>query len=375
MKWYELEFRDFIKLQRGFDLPKSKMKDGEIPVLGSNSIIGFHNEPKVNPPGVITGRSGTLGVVQYIDKPYWPHNTALWVKDFKENDPRFVFYKLKTLNLDSFSSGASVPTLNRNNLDNLVVSIPGIEQQRRIASILSAYDDLIENNQRRIKFLEESARQLYKEWFVRLRFPGYEHTRIIDGVPEGWERKTAYDIMNIQSGGTPSTKVQDYWDGEIPFYTPKDYTNYPYVINTERYITEVGLSNCNSKLYPKSTIFISARGTVGKIIMAQKPMAMSQTSYALTGKNGVSQLFLYCALQSSLQEYKQRAIGAVFDAIVVDTFKLIPFLLPNKRLVEHFEDLITPIFKQIENLLLTNLKLRQARDILLPKLMSGEVEV
>jgi type I restriction enzyme, S subunit len=375
MKWYELEFRDFIKLQRGFDLPKSKMKDGEIPVLGSNSIIGFHNEPKVNPPGVITGRSGTLGVVQYIDKPYWPHNTALWVKDFKENDPRFVFYKLKTLNLDSFSSGASVPTLNRNNLDNLVVSIPGIEQQRRIASILSAYDDLIENNQRRIKFLEESARQLYKEWFVRLRFPGYEHTRIIDGVPEGWERKTAYDIMNIQSGGTPSTKVQDYWDGEIPFYTPKDYTNYPYVINTERYITEVGLSNCNSKLYPKSTIFISARGTVGKIIMAQKPMAMSQTSYALTGKNGVSQLFLYCALQSSLQEYKQRAIGAVFDAIVVDTFKLILFILPNKRLVEHFEDLITPIFKQIENLLLTNLKLRQARDILLPKLMSGEVEV
>ena len=197
MNWYECEFRDFITLQRGFDLPKLKMKEGEIPVLGSNCIIGYHNEPRVHPPGVITGRSGTLGVVQYVDEPYWPHNTALWVKDFKGNDPRFVYYKLKTLNLEMFSSGASIPTLNRNNLDNLIVSIPEVEQQKRIASILSAYDDLIENNLRRIKLLEESARLLYKEWFVYLRFPGYEHTRIIDGVPEGWERKRVPEIIEI----------------------------------------------------------------------------------------------------------------------------------------------------------------------------------
>src|SRR5438552_4731366 len=109
MTWRRVQFKDFVTLQRGFDLPEAEMQEGDVPVLGSNCIIGFHNEAKVQPPGVVTGRSGTLGKVQFVDQAYWPHNTALWVKDFKRNDPKFVYYKLQTLNLDRFSSGASVP--------------------------------------------------------------------------------------------------------------------------------------------------------------------------------------------------------------------------------------------------------------------------
>ena len=127
----QILFKDFIKLQRGHDLPKKDMIEGDYPVVGSTSIIGFHNEYKYDPPGVITGRSGSLGFVQYIKTKYWPHNTALWVKDFKGNLPQYVYYFLKTLDLAKFNSGVGVPTLNRNDLDTLEIKIHENDDQKR----------------------------------------------------------------------------------------------------------------------------------------------------------------------------------------------------------------------------------------------------
>lgn len=271
--------------------------------------------------------------------------------------------------------GATVQHIKVPDAENLVIPCPPIETQQRIGSILSAYDDLIENNRRRMALLEEAARQLYREWFVRLSFPGHEHTPITKGVPEGWKKTTALSAMDVLSGGTPKTTVSDYWDGDIPFYTPKDASDYCYVLETERHITELGLKNCNSRLYPIDTIFISARGTVGKLNLAYRPMAMSQSCYALVGKEHISQFFLYCALKESIEYLKQHAVGAVFDAIVVDTFKLIPFMVPESKIVRLFEETVTPMFRQVGNLLEQNQKLKAARDVLLPRLMSGEISV
>ena len=162
-----IQFRDFIILQRGFDLPKHSRDEGEYPVIAAAGIHGCHSEFKVNPPGVVTGRSGSLGEVVFVKCPYWPLNTTLWVKDFKENQPRYVYYFLKTLDLKRFNSGAGVPTLNRNHLDTLIVKIHDKQIQQKIAAILSAYDDLIENNLRRIKILGEMAQSFYREWFVK----------------------------------------------------------------------------------------------------------------------------------------------------------------------------------------------------------------
>jgi type I restriction enzyme S subunit len=255
------------------------------------------------------------------------------------------------------------------------VQCPETNVQQRIADILSIYDDLIENNQRRMALLEDAARQLYREWFVRLRFPGHEHTCIIKGVPEGWETTTAHEAMDVLSGGTPKTIVSDYWEGDIPFYTPKDAIDTCYVLETERFITELGLKNCNSRLYAPNTVFISARGTVGKLNLASRSMAMSQSCYALIGKGHLSQFFLFCALKEAIEHFKQHAVGAVFDAIVVDTFKLIPFLVPDERKVRLFEETVTPMFRQMVNIMEQNKKLRAARDLLLPRLMNGEINV
>jgi type I restriction enzyme S subunit len=294
-------------------------------------------------------------------------------------DHRFLFYsflhKGKTGTFSSLFTGSTIKHLPREKLAKVEIEFPQLEVQCRIADVLSAYDDMIENNRRRMALLEESARLLYREWFVRLQFPGHEHTRIVDGIPEKWRKVMAYDAMHVMSGGTPKTMTPGFWDGEIPFYTPKDSVAECYVLDTEKHLTEMGLSNCNSKLYPKDTIFITARGTVGNLNLAQCPMAMNQSCYALAGRDGIPQRFLFCALREVIQHFQQHAVGAVFDAIIVDTFKLIPFVVPEKKVIALFDETVEPAFQQTENLLQQNQKLKAARDLLLPHLMSAEIAI
>jgi type I restriction enzyme S subunit len=329
--------------------------------------------------------AGTIGQVGIIPTEtrfdrYIISNKQLRVRcDRAKVCPHFLFLWFTTAHMRQHlfnqNRGCSIPLINLGVLRALPVPLPPVEVQENIASILSAYDDLIENNRRRMKLLEEAARQLYREWFVRLRFPGHERGKIKDGLPEGWEKTTAFDAVEILSGGTPKTTNPDFWDGEIPFYTPKDAVPGVWVTGCERTITEAGLNNCNSRLYPKGTVFISARGTVGKLNMAQQPMAMSQSCYALVGKNGISQPFVFFAMLEGVEALRQQAVGAVFDAIIVDTFKRIPFVVPDARMRVLFDEMADPILAQVENLTLQSQKLRAARDLLLPKLMSGELAV
>jgi len=294
-------------------------------------------------------------------------------------DHRFLFYSLlhkgKIGSFAPLFTGSTIKHLPRQQLAKVEIELPQLGVQRRIAEVLSAYDNLIENNRRRMALLEQAARLVYEEWFVRLRFPGHERTRLVNGIPNRWQKVTALESMEVMSGGTPKTTTPDFWDGEIPFYTPKDSVRECYVLDTEKHLTEAGLKACNSKLYPADTIFITARGTVGNINLAQRPMAMNQSCYALAGRDGLPQKFLFCALREAIRHFQQHAAGAVFDAIIVNTFKLIPFVIPERRLVELFDGTIAPMFCQIENLLQQNQRLKAARDLLLPRLMSGQIAV
>lgn len=308
----------------------------------------------------------------------FPDSVIGFIPDPEKADARFVKYLFDAvlkLQYRQFTQGAAQDNLSQAKLLALKFLVPDdVTEQTRIADFIATYDDLIENNRRRIQLLEEFARLLYQEWFVHLRFPGHEQVKIIDGVPEGWKKTTADKVMEVLSGGTPKTKVPEFWDGEIPFFTPKD-AKALFTYDTEKTITELGLSKCNSRLYPKYTVFITARGTVGKLAFAQRPMAMNQSCYALISKEGISQEFLYCSLKASIEQFKARASGAVFDAIVVDTFKNIPFLIPSSSLRDEFTEQVKCVFSQIDNLSIQNNKLAQARDFLLPKLMSGELTV
>ena len=294
------------------------------------------------------------------------------------HDWRFVYYLLRNdaRRIQGMCSGVATPIINKRDFEKVKVRVPNsLAVQKRIASTLSAYDDLIENNRRRIQLLEQSAQLLYKEWFVHLRFPGHEHVTITDGVPKGWKKKNALDVMDVLSGGTPKTSVPDYWNGEIPFFTSKDTTDYAYIFSTERTLTEEGLRNCSSRLYPKDTVFITARGTVGKINLAQTDMAMNQSCYALVAKPPLNQHFLYFAMVENVEQFRSRAVGAIFDAIIRNTFKLIPFVVPETKLIDMFTGIISPTLRQIDVLSTEIRRLTQARDVLLPRLMNGEVTV
>lgn len=358
------------------DYTEQPSDDRRVRVYGTNGPIGWATQALFPQAGVVVGRKGAYRGVHFSAEPCVVIDTAYFLElTAAEIDLKWAYYKLLTFDLNRMDVGAAIPTTNRDQFYALPLCYPPTAVQKNVAGYLSAYDDLIENNRRRMALLEEAARQLYREWFVRLRFPGHEHTRIIDGVPEGWQRTTSYAAMNVLSGGTPKTTVSDYWGGDIPFYTPKDAPGTSYVLKTERSITELGLKNCNSRLYASDTVFISARGTVGKLNLALRPMAMSQSCYALLGKGHVSQLFLFCALREAIEHFKQNAVGAVFNAIVVDTFKLIPFVVPDEKTVRIFEEIVAPMFRQVANLMEQNEKLRAARDLLLPRLMSGEIAV
>jgi len=196
--WKNCSLGDVLTLQRGFDLPERDRQKGYVPIISSSGISGYHSVAKVSAPGVVTGRYGTLGEVFYIEEDYWPLNTTLYVRDFKGNDPRFLSYFLHTLNLEQQNTAGAVPGLNRNALHLLPVSIPPLSTQQKIAAILSAYDDLIENNKRRIAILEAMAQSLYREWFVHFRFPGHEKKSMVESalgmIPEGWEVVRLGDI-------------------------------------------------------------------------------------------------------------------------------------------------------------------------------------
>ncbi len=382
MSFNQIRFKEFITLQRGFDLPKNDRSIGQYPVVASTSIQDYHSEFKVKPPGVVTGRSGSLGAVQYIKRPFWPLNTTLWVKDFKGNDPKFVYYLLKTLGLDQYNSGAGVPTLNRNHLDEIIISIPTVATQRILTSILSTYDDLIENNLRRSKILEKMAQNLYREWFVKFRFPGHENVRFVDSelgrIPEGWEVDTVDNTFTILGGGTPSKKKSEFWDdGSVNWYTPTDLTSsdHMFMIQSSKNITELGLKKSSAKLFPPFSVMMTSRATLGVISINTTEACTNQGFITCIPNERYPLNFLYNWLKENVDYFISLGTGATFKEITKGVFKTIKLIVPEVTVTKKFEKIIEPIVHEILILQRKNQNLRQTRDLLLPKLISGEIDV
>lgn len=313
-------------------------------------------------------------------------STEYWVFRAREgvSDPAYVFY-LATSEIirgpaeKSMTGASGRQRADISAIEDLEVPAPDLPTQRRIASILSTYDDLIENNTRRIAILEEMARRIYEEWFVRFRFPGHEQVKMVESelglIPEGWKAVAFTELAEVMSGGTPKKANPEYWNGTIPFYTPKDFPKSPFVLSTEAGVTELGARKCNSNIYPPETVFITARGTVGNVTMAARPMIMNQSCYALNGRNGVGQLFLYQATKATAEAFRQKAHGAVFDTIIVDTFRLHNVIRPDAMVLARYEEVARPIFNLLLVLIQKNANLCATRDLLLPKLIFGELDV
>ena len=299
-------------------------------------------------------------------------------------DKGFLYYLLRDDAFKEYIVGtaqgaASQASITLNSIRAYKFICPSLKQQENISSTLSAYDNLIENNNRRIAILEDMAQSLYQEWFIKFRFPRHQNTEFKESplgfIPAGWEVKFFTKIAGVLGGGTPKTKEPAYWDGEIPFFAPKDAPDNFYVTTTEKHVTELGIEKSSTKLYPKDTVFITARGTVGKVVLPSRDMTMNQSCYALKAKNDISQKFLFLMIKTQVAYLKKNTGGATFDTIVTDTFKAMKVVVPLKDTIQDFDRIVEPIFDQILNLINKNLNLKLQRDLLLPKLISGSISV
>lgn len=293
----------------------------------------------------------------------------------------FLFYSLfhrgRAGLLAPLFTGATIRHLPREKLAKVEIDVPPVPTQRRIASTLSAYDDLIENNRRRIHLLERAARLLYREWFVRLRFPGHDRIAIADGLPEGWGTHEIGDICDIVGGGTPSTKVSDYWNGRVTWIVPSDVTKNDSLVllDSARKITERGLNNSSAKLVPPNTILMTSRASVGYFALAPSEVCTNQGFINIIPHCKHSRMYLLFNLMSRVDEIRNNAKGTTYTEISKGRFRQMEVVFPPKTLLGRFADVVGSNVLQISCLTQSNRLLTHARNLLLPRLMNGEITV
>ena len=301
--------------------------------------------------------------------------------DPKQADPGYVgrivesgIYKRFVM---SRVGGAAQPNANAKVLSAFRLPVPDRTIQRRIVSILSAYDDLIENNRRRIQLLEQAARLLYREWFVRLRFPGYEHVEVKDGVPEGWERRTIADICETVGGGTPLTKVSEYWDGDVTWVVPSDVTKNDCLVllSSERKITEKGLRESSAKLVPANIILMTSRASVGFFALMDVEVCTNQGFINIIPHDEEMRMYLLFNLMSRVTEIRSNAKGTTYPEISKGRFRQMDIIIPPESLIGKFARFAGDTIQQTRYLKRGILQLTKVRDLLLPRLMSGEITV
>ncbi len=307
---------------------------------------------------IISAR-GTVGEVAMIPFPMAFNQSCYGLRAKKDIvDQTFLYYLIKhnVHVLQKNTHGSVFDTITRDTFEEIEVSLPALEVQIEIANILSALDDKIELNAKINENLLQQAGAIFNKFY-----------------DESSNQQPFTSLIDVLGGGTPKTGNPDFWDGPIPFFTPKD-VGTPYTFQTEKYITESGLTHCNSRLYQKDTTFVTARGTVGKVSLAGTPMAMNQSCYALASET-VDPLLVYFYVLKAVASLKHKASGAVFDAIVTRDFDGETINVLSDDDAKSVLAIIKPMMEAIHNNSEENIRLAGLRDSLLPRLMSGELDI
>jgi len=327
----------------------------------------------------------------YFKKVYRPNFSGICSTDmliFNTQNEKvvrqdFLYHLIKTQEFTDrateTSSGTKMPRADWNSLSQVEYEFPPLPEQQAIANILSALDDKIENNLAMNKTLEDMAMALYKNWFVD--FGPFQDGKFIDSelgpIPEGWEVKGLLEIVDLLTGGTPKTKVEEYWNGDIKWISAKDLGNSGsiYTIQTERTITLKGIEKSAAKVLPEDSTVIVARGSVGKMGMLANAMAINQSCFGLYPKNEYSPGIIYLLVCKLVDRFQRISYGSVFDTITTSAFSTTQIICPPKTIVTEIALMIDPIFKKIKENTFENQTLAKQRDTLLPKLISGEVRL
>ena len=339
--WKTDELGKFVTLKRGYDLPQQKRVDGAVPIFSSSGVTGTHKESMVNAPGVITGRYGTIGEVFFSKEPFWPLNTTLYVENFHGNDERFIYYFLKSLKWEKFTSASAVPGINRNTVHKEIVEIPDLESQRKIAAVLSAFDDKIDINQRINDNLEEQSKVIFDKLFPNISNGSYTVGNYI----------TPKRGKNLLSKNAVQGNVPVVAGGLVP-------SVYHNTSNTKAPVLAISASGANA----------------GYVSLWNIPIWASDSSYIDSSMTN-NVYFWYVLLKKRQKEIFDAQTGSAQPHIYPQHIAGMPIKELEVAKIQEFNAMVTPIFEKIGKNLKENTQLETLRDILLPKLMSGEIDI
>ncbi len=373
-QWKELTLRQVLSLEYGKGLPQRKRISGPYPVVGSGGVTGYHCQPLISGPGIIVGRKGSIGTVYFEKRDFWPIDTVYYVElDTTEHDLRFVYYMLLQLDLNRLNTDAAVPGLNRNVAYGQRCNIPPLPTQHKIAAILSAYDDLIENNTRRIAILEEMAQAIYREWFVHFCFPGHEEVAL-GPVPEGWEVVKLRSIADVNASSiskrnAPShinyVTISSVSTGRIERIEPMAFADAP---SRARRVVRHG-----------DTIWSTVRPNRKSycLILDPVPNMIVSTGFAVITPRTTPYTYLHHAVTThEFAEYlTNHATGAAYPAVNTGDFENADVMLPPSELLHTYHRIVSDFYIEKQILHAKNDVLRRTRDLLLPRLVSGEIKV
>ena len=307
---------------------------------------------RLQPGSLIFPASGTLGIPRFLGVEACIHDGWLYFSDYNGIDPDWLYYRLILLKsyYESIAYGAAIQNINTEIVRNTEIQLPDIKTQQSISAVVKTYDDLIENNQRRIALLEESARLLYREWFVSLRFPGYESVQKENGIPKGWQLRPLGDVAPLKYG--KALKAEDRKDGNVPVYGSSGIVGYH-----------------NQAIVSAGAIVVGRKGNVGSLYHSATPCFPIDTVFYIEPELVTLRLFL------AMHDLNFISSDAAVPGLNRNYAHSLPIMVPIETVAGAFEALVEPIFEQIALLNKQNAELAEARNALLPKLMSGEIQV
>lgn len=341
---------------------KYKIENGDIVIARTGATVGYAKQ--------IKPRSEKSVFASYLIR----------IKIDKGTDKYFIGLLIESITYKNYiktiAGGAAQPNANAKDLTSFNFSLPPLTIQKKIAAVLSTYDDLIENNNRRITILEKMAEEIYREWFVRMRFPGREKVKFHKGVPEGWEVEKVNKLGKIITGKTPSTKVAKYYNGDYLFIKTPDMHANMFVFETEETLTEKGFKSQPSQTIPKNSICISCIGTGGVVSITTGTCQTNQQINTVVLREESDLEWAFFTLRNLKETIKLfGAIGTTMTNLSKGKFSSIKILLPYSQLREAYHDTVNPIFDQTRTIVLSNSTLRKTRNLLLSRLLSGKLSV
>ena len=385
MKEYKLS--QLLEIKNGKD--HKELPNGDYPVFGSGGVMRYVNEYLYDKPSILLLRKGSLNNIQYCDVPFWTVDTLYYTEvNEKIACPYYLYNYLCLLDLSGLDTGTGVPSMTFDSYYNIKVLLPEIEEQKRVASVLQNLDHKIALNRQINDNLEEMSKQLYDYWFVQFDFPNEEgkpykssggamvwNEKLKREIPQGWYADNICKIANILSGGTPSKAVDDYWNnGTIPFFGPTDYNGNVFQIKTADHITQKGLEHCASFLFEEGIVIITARGSIGKLVIVGTPMAMNQSCYALQSKEGKFEYLYFLTIQL-IDCLKAKGSGSVFKSIIASDIEHSILCVATENIVSDFCKKVKPLFEKLKTNTIEIAELTKQRDELLPLLMNGQATI